>query len=127
MGFRGNWNLSIDLEHLRNEFDELLEQLGSEHRNLEDPSTELNRQPVESFLDGDDFVVQIRLPGVNPKNIDLQVVDEILTVKVSLLRDELRYGTIERAIPLPQGVKAEHLHAIYRDMCSNSELRCQRS
>jgi HSP20 family molecular chaperone IbpA len=40
-----------------------------------------NRPIIESSIDGDKFVVQIDLPRVDPKNIDVQVVNAILTVK----------------------------------------------
>jgi HSP20 family molecular chaperone IbpA len=115
MGFREKCNPSTDLEHLSGEFDELLEHLGSDHRNLKVRPTASNRPPVESFIEGDNFVVRFRLPGVHPKHIDVQVVDEILTIKASLFRDEIRYGSFERAIGLPQGVKAEHLNAVHQD------------
>jgi HSP20 family protein len=115
MGFGRKCNPSTDLEHMRSEFDEIIEHLGSDHRNPKLRPTASNRPPVESFIDGDNFVVQIRLPGVDPKNIDVQVAGEILTIKASLFRDEIRYGSFERAIGLPQGVKAEHLNAMHHD------------
>jgi HSP20 family molecular chaperone IbpA len=115
MSSREKWNASTDLEHLHGEFDELLEHLGSDHRNLKIGPTASNRPPVESFIEGDNFVVRVRLPGVHPKHIDVQVVDEILTIKASLFRDEIRYGSFERAVGLPQGVKAEHLNAVHHD------------
>lgn len=115
MGFREKCNSPTDLEHLSGEFDELLEHLGSEHRNLKARPTAPDCPPVHSFIDGDSFVVQIRLPGVDPKNIDVQASGEILTIKASLFRDEVRYGSFERAIGLPQGVKAEHLNAVNQD------------
>jgi len=115
MGFGEKCYPSTDLEHLSGEFDELLEHLGSEHRNLKARPTAPGRSPVHSFIDGDSFVVQIRLPGVDPKNIDLRVSGEILTIKASLFRDKVRYGSFERAIGLPQGVRAEHLNAVNQD------------
>ena len=115
MGFREKWTPSTDLEHLSGEFDELLEHLGSDHRSLKVRPTASNRPPVESFIDGDSFVVQIRLPGVDPKNIDVQVAGEMLTIKASMFHDKIRYGSFERAIGLPQGVKGEHLNAVHRD------------
>ena len=115
MGFREKCNPSTDLEHMQSEFDELIEHLGSDHRNPKARPTRSNRPPVESFIDGDNFVVQIRLPGVDPKNIDVQVAGEILTIKASLFRDKIRYGSFERAIGLPQGVKAEHLNVVHQD------------
>jgi len=115
MGFGEKCNPSTDLEHLSGEFDELLEHLGSEHRNLKARPTAPDRSPVHSFIDGDSFVVQIRLSGVDPKNIDLRVSGEILMIKASLFRDKVRYGSFERAIGLPQGVRAEHLNAVNQD------------
>jgi HSP20 family protein len=115
MGFGEKCNPSTDLEHLNGEFDDLLEHLGSEHRNLKARPTAPDRSPVHSFIDGDSFVVQIRLSGVDPKNIDLRVSGEILTIKASLFRDKVRYGSFERAIGLPQGVRAEHLNAVNQD------------
>ncbi len=114
MTFGKKCSPSTDLEHIQSEFDEIIEHLGSDHRNLKAQPTASNR-PVESFIDGDNFVVRIRLPGVHPKNIDVQVVDETMTIKASLFRDEIRYGSFERAVRLPQGVKAEHLNAEHHD------------
>jgi len=74
-----------------------------------------NQPPVESFIDGDNFVVQIRLPGVDPKDIDLQVAGEILKIKASLFRNGIRYGSFEKAIALPPGAKAENLNAARQD------------
>jgi HSP20 family protein len=115
MDLRNKCNPSTDLERLHSEFDELLEHLGADHRKLKVRGTASNLPPVESFVDGDNFVVRVRLPGVDPKNIDLQVVGDTLTIKASFFRDEIRYGSFERAIGLPQGVKAEHLNAVHRD------------
>jgi HSP20 family protein len=60
-------------------------------------------------------VVRVHLPGVDPKNIDLHVVNDTLTIKASFFRDEIRYGSFERAVGRPQGVKAEHLNAVHHD------------
>lgn len=115
MDSRRKWNPSTDLEHLQSEFDELLAHLGSDHRKVKVLHTASNSAPVESFIDGDNFEVRVHLPGIDPKNIDLQVVDDTLRIKVSLFRDEIRYGSFERATCLPKGVKAEHLNAVHRD------------
>jgi HSP20 family protein len=77
--------------------------------------TASERPPVESFIDGDNFIVQIGLPGVDPKYIDVQVAGEFLTIKASLFRNKILYGSFERAIGLPEGVKAEDLKAVHQD------------
>jgi len=124
MGFLEKWSPSTDLERLRHEFDDLLERFGVGE--LKPWPTASNRPAIESSIDGDKFVVRVDLPGVDPKNINVQVVNGVLTVtgtreekresdKPSLFRREIRYGSFERSISLPEGIKAENLNAVHRD------------
>ncbi|MGA7870884.1 MAG: Hsp20/alpha crystallin family protein [Candidatus Binatus sp.] len=126
MGFLEKWSPSTDLDRLRHEFDELLGHFGFDRAELKGFPTTSNRPAIESSVDGDKFVVRVDLPGVDPKNIDVQVVNGILTVKgtreekresdkASVYRREIRYGSFERAISLPDGIKAENLTAVHRD------------
>jgi HSP20 family protein len=126
MGFLERWSPSTDLDRLRREFDELLGRFGFDGGELRSWPTASNRPAIESSVDGDKFVVRVDLPGVDPKNIDVQVVNGILTVKgtreekresdkASVYRREIRYGSFERAISLPEGIKAENLTAVHRD------------
>jgi HSP20 family protein len=115
MGSREKSNSSTATERLRVGLDELLEHPGCDRRNTEVPPNASSKLPVESFIDGDNFVVQIRWPGVDPENIDLEVADEILKIKASLFRNKIRYGSFEKAISLPPGVKAEHLNAVHQN------------
>jgi HSP20 family protein len=126
MGFFEKWSPSTDLERLRHEFDDLLERFGSGLGGLKAWPAASNRPAIESSVDGDKFVVRVDLPGVDPKNIDVQVVNGILTVtgtreekresdKASLFRREIRYGSFERSISLPEGIKAENLTAVHHD------------
>jgi HSP20 family protein len=126
MGFLEKWNPSTDLERLRHEFDGLLERFGFDRFELKTWPTASNRPAIESSIDEDRFVVRIDLPGIDPKNIDVQVVNGMLTVKgtreekresdkASVFRREIRYGSFERSISLPEGIKAENLNAVHRD------------
>jgi HSP20 family protein len=126
MGFLEKWSPSTDLERLRHEFDDLLERFGFDRGEFKAWPTGSNRPAIESSIDGDKFVVRVDLPGVDPKNIDVQVVNGILTVKgtreekhesdkASVYRREIRYGAFERSITLPEGIKADDLKAVHRD------------
>jgi HSP20 family molecular chaperone IbpA len=125
MGFL-KWNPSTDLDRLRHQFDELLGHFGFDRNELTTWPTASNRPAIESSVDGEKFVVRVDLPGVDPKNIDVQVVNGILTVKgtreekresdkASVYRREIRYGPFERSISLPEGIKAENLNAVHHD------------
>ena len=127
MALLEKWNPSRELARLRHEFDDLFERFGFERGGLfkEWQSTSL-RPAIESYVDGDKFTVRVELPGVDPKDVDVKVASGILTVKGSreenletkkrdFFQREFRYGSFERAITLPEGMKAEDLKANYHD------------
>ena len=127
MALLGKWNPSRELERLRHEFDDLLERFGFEPGGLmkEWQSTSL-RPAIESYVDDDKFIARVELPGVDPKDVDIKVAAGVLTVKGSreekhetkkrdFYRREFHYGSFERAITLPEGMKAEDLKATFHD------------
>lgn len=134
MGLLEKWKSSRDLERFGREFDDLFERfgLGSEwfprfpfdREWLAEPAT--LRPALESYVQEGKFVVRADLPGIDPKNVDIKVVGDVLTIKGSreekqetkkndLIRREIRYGSFERAVSLPEGIKAADLKATYRD------------
>ncbi len=127
MALLERWNPSRELERLRHEFDDLLERFGFEPGGLfKDFQSTTQRPAIESYVDGDKFTVRVELPGVDPKDVDIKVAGGVLTVKGSreekhetkkrdFFRREFRYGSFERAITLPDGMKAEDLKATYHD------------
>jgi len=127
------WRPSRELERFRNEFDDLLERFGFDRDWFgRFPGRELFadwqtlRPAIESRVEDGKFIVRTDLPGVDPKNVDIKVVGDLLTIKGSreeksetkkadYLRREIRYGTFQRSIALPGGIKAEDLKASYHD------------
>ena len=84
------------------------------------------RPAIETRVEDGKLIISADLPGVDAKNVDIKVVGDMLTIKGSredkretrkadYLRREIRYGAFERAIQLPEGVKAEDLKATYHD------------
>ena len=122
MALLEKWIPSRELQRLRQEFDDLFEQGGL----FKEWQSTTMRPAIESYVDGDNFTVRVELPGVDPKDVDVKVAGGVLTVKGSreekhetrkrdFFRREFRYGSFERAITLPEGMKAEDLKATYHD------------
>jgi len=132
MGFLERWTPSRDLDRFRREVDDLLERFSSERdwfapfRFDREREPKAGRPAIESCVEDGKFIVRTDLPGIDPKNVDIKVVGDILTIrgsreeksetkKADFLRREIRYGSFERSISLPEGIKAEDLKATYRD------------
>ena len=127
MALLEKWNPSRELARFRHEFDDLLERFGFERGGLfKDWQSVSMRQAIESYVDGDKFIVRVELPGIDSKNVDIKVAGGVLTIKGSreekqetkqrdFFHREFRYGSFERAITLPEGMKAEDLKANYHD------------
>ena len=74
----------------------------------------------------DAFSIEIDLPGVKKEDIELQVEDNILTVKaVRKMKNEVKkedyylcesnFGLISRSFVLPEGIDKEKIDATYED------------
>jgi len=85
------------------------------------------RTPVSNIYETENSVIaNLELPGVDKKNIDLNVTDMHIEVKVDaktekeekhkgIYRYESRSSQFYRAIPLPVEVDAEKTNAEYKD------------
>jgi HSP20 family protein len=80
----------------------------------------------ESYLDETAFRIKADLPGIDPHDIELTVNDNQLILKGerkagqeqlngSRFQREVRYGAFARTFTLPEGVKAEEVHARYHN------------
>jgi HSP20 family protein len=83
------------------------------------------RPVVESFFRDGNWVMRVDLPGVDPKDIDVSVVGDTLTIRASRERHsdepnqdfetrEISYGTFERSITLPKAVQGDQIKASYQ-------------
>lgn len=81
---------------------------------------------VEEFMDDDEAVVRVEIPGVDPeKDIDINVASGRLVVSAKReqretksedgRRSEFHYGSFRRTMTLPPGVDADDVHATYTD------------
>lgn len=74
---------------------------------------------------GDSLVLRADLPGVDPANVDVRVLDDSVVLKGEMqqetkqekegyYRAERRFGSFYRTVPLPTRVKPEQATASYR-------------
>jgi HSP20 family protein len=79
--------------------------------------------PMDAFRDGDTFVVELDLPGVDPETIDLDVERNVLTVKAErhpstgqnteVLIAERPTGAFSRQLFLGETLDTERIDASY--------------
>ena len=79
---------------------------------------------AEGRIEDGAYVVQLALPGVDPKDISLSWVDNVLTIKGErkarheatngdYFVREVAYGTFQRDFAFPEGVDASRVEANY--------------
>lgn len=81
--------------------------------------------PMDAYRRGDEFVVELDLPGVDRDSIDVTVERDVLQVSVQraatygegdqLLFAQRPRGTITRQLFLGQGLDTEHITVSYDD------------
>jgi HSP20 family protein len=119
------WNPFREMEHFRRDFDDLFDRfLGRGKRGGK--AAGAFEPAVESYIEGDKMVVRADLPGIDPKNVEITVTGDILTIKGArearheekernFVFREVSYGSFERSITLPAGIKADDIKANYTD------------
>jgi len=81
--------------------------------------------PIDAYRQGDEFIVQFDLPGVDASSIDLTVERNVLTVHAArertaaegaeVLIAERPHGTFSRQLFLGDSLDVDRLDATYRD------------
>ena len=119
------WDPFDDLASLRESMDKLFEEFFT--RRPERARAPLVWQPaIEAYETDGDVVVRAELPGIDPKQVEITVRDDTLTVKGeakteqeekgrNYYRRELRYGSFVRSLALPSGVQGDAAKASYKN------------
>jgi HSP20 family protein len=120
------WDPTAEFAAMRNVMDRLFDQpfarlpfRGSE--DLGNPSLSLD--VVET---GDTFVIKAAVPGVDPKDVEISVEEDVLTIRgefnkqeessdENYLRREIRYGSFQRQLRLPPTVEPEKAEAQFEN------------
>jgi HSP20 family protein len=80
--------------------------------------------PLDAWREGDQFVVEFDLPGVNPDSLDLDVERNVLTVRAErpeldqgkeMVSAERRRGVFSRQLFLGDNLDTDKIEAAYHD------------
>lgn len=100
------------------ELDRLTQQVFGTNGTLARPSV----MPMDAWRDGEEFIVEFDLPGVDPDSIDLDVERNVVTVKAErpprasdaeLIAAERPRGVFSRQLILGDNLDTEHIAANY--------------
>lgn len=118
------WSPFREMDRFRRDFDDLFDRfLGG---NIERRGRNVRAPMLESYVENGKLVIRADLPGVNPKDVDIRVSGDQLTIRGkrertheekgrSFLVREISYGSFERSMRLPSGIKTDDIKASYRD------------
>lgn len=112
------------LTHIQREMSDLLDILSSTPQIEGYVSVEF--PPIIVSTNEDNVFVRAELPGIRISDLDVQVVDDVLTIKgerkpvvpsakITYLRRERNYGTFARSIMLPEKADVEKVTASYKN------------
>lgn len=89
--------------------------------------------PINAYRKGDDFIVECSMPGVKKEDVDVNVENDILTIRGNVREKEeikeenyhlreIRQGMVQRSIRLPFEVEPDKIDAIFHDGLLNITL-----
>src|SRR5215210_6902648 len=89
-------------------------------------SSDSYRPRIESAVRDNTLYVKADLPGIDPKDVEVEVEGNCLTLRgqrkaehegseAGYRHREVQYGSFMRSFTIPEGVKAEDIHAKYQN------------
>ncbi|MBD1810331.1 Hsp20/alpha crystallin family protein [Microcoleus sp. FACHB-DQ6] len=116
------WQPFTEIETIRQQLDKAFDGLAAARDN-----SEAAWMPALELVDaGDNFVLKAQLPGIDPKDVDVQVTPEAISIsgerryenteeKPRYVRSEFRYGKFHRVLPLPAHIQNDSVQAECKD------------
>lgn len=121
------WEPMREMLSLREAMDKLFEEsfVGPQWRSLW-PAEGGATLAMDLYETGDALVVTAPVPGIKPEEVEITVTGNTLTVKGetkagerteqgSYLRQEVRYGSVQRTMELPVDVQADKAEAVFEN------------
>ncbi len=116
------WQPLREFETLRQQMDRVFDELTQ----ATSGETTAWAPAIELKENGDALVLRAQLPGIEAKDLDVQVTREAVAISgeyrseakesgKGFLRSEFRYGKFNRVIPLPVAVENDQVTADFKD------------
>ena len=123
MGALSAWSPFRELERMARRFESPFPRL---FEDFEDKFGDVFRPAIESYVKDGNLVVRADVPGLEPKDLDVSILGDVLTVKgerkseqevkkEDYLRREVSYGAFERRMSLPEGAAADKIKANFKN------------
>lgn len=118
------WNPLRDLVSLHKDMDDLFKRSLGDFGGL--MTEEAVYPAIECYMRDNTFTVKALVPGIDPKEVHVSVLGNRLTLKGETKKDksikeedyvlrEVRYGSFERTITIPEGVEIDKFHASFEN------------
>jgi HSP20 family protein len=119
------WQPWREMDLMRRQFDQLFNELTQPVESQTDTQPIWN--PAIELQDaGDTIVVRAQLPGMDAKDLNVEVMKEAVSIagerrheqkaeENGFFKSEFRYGQFRRIVPLPVAVQNDKVEAEYKD------------
>ena len=122
------WTPFRELSSLHRDIDELFQRAFGRHETLMPWLFRAGERfpAIDCTRKGNDVVVRAELPGIDPKQVEISITGNLLTIRGERKAEketreedysmhEITRGAFERTLTLPEGVNTEKVKAGYRD------------
>lgn len=123
MGALSRWSPFRELERMERRLESPFPRI---FEAFEDNYEEAFTPAIESYVKDGNLVVRADVPGLEPKDLDVSILGNVLCVKgkresehevkkEDYLRREVSYGSFERRMSLPEGAATDRVKATFRN------------
>ena len=121
------WNQYQELTRWHHDIDDLFRRFFSDQREGSDQLPDTGWMPaVEVFEREGQYVIRADVPGIDPKEVEVSILNDALTIKGERKKShevkekesyysEAAYGTFERRLALPKGIDPEKINARFEN------------
>jgi HSP20 family protein len=117
------WSPFGELDRFRRDFDDVFDRFLGGRLSRQSPGS---GPALESYAEGGKLIIRADLPGIDPKDVEITVSGDQLTIRGKRERQheqkgrdfihrEVTYGSFERVVKLPSGVNPDQIKASYNN------------